>query len=114
MATSRCRATDAGTCGEPLSERTGDGLVEAGSYEIGAPDGGFAYDNERPRHAVELAAFEIDRTPVTNGAYLAYMEETGAEPPLYWERDGEAGWVRTAMGRRDRSTRPAGHPRLLA
>ena len=31
--------------------------------------GGFAYDNERRRHTVELAAFEIDRTPVSNGAY---------------------------------------------
>ena len=61
---------------------------------------GFAYDNERPRHAVELAPFEIDRTPVSNGAYLDFMEETGAEPPMYWERDGE-GWARAAMGRRD-------------
>ena len=78
----------------------GDGgtvRVEAGTYEIGAPDRGFAYDNERPRHAVELAAFEIDRTPVTNGAYIEYMGETGAEPPMYWERDGD-GWARTAMG----------------
>jgi iron(II)-dependent oxidoreductase len=71
--------------------------IAAGEYEIGAFDRGFAYDNERPRHAVELDAFEIDRTPVTNGAYLRFMEETGAEPPLYWERDGE-GWVDTARG----------------
>jgi iron(II)-dependent oxidoreductase len=74
--------------------------VPAGSYEIGAGATGFAYDNERPRHSVELAAFEIDRTPVTNGAYIAYIEETGAEPPLYWERDGNGGWLSTAMGRR--------------
>jgi iron(II)-dependent oxidoreductase len=75
--------------------------VEEGEYEVGAPATGFAYDNERPRHSVEIAAFEIDRTPVTNGAYIAYMEETGAEPPLYWERDHAGAWVRTAMGRRD-------------
>ncbi len=74
--------------------------IEAGEYEIGAPERGFAYDNERPRHAVELAAFEIDRTPVTNGAYISFMEEAGAEPPLYWERAGE-GWVDTARGRRE-------------
>ncbi|HET8954582.1 MAG TPA: SUMF1/EgtB/PvdO family nonheme iron enzyme [Solirubrobacterales bacterium] len=74
--------------------------IEAGEYEIGAGARGFAYDNERPRHTVELAAFEIDRTPVTNGAYLAYMEATGAEPPLYWERDGD-GWVDAARGRRE-------------
>ena len=74
--------------------------IEGGEYAIGAPDRGFAYDNERPRHAVGLDAFEIDRTPVTNGAYARFMEETGAEPPLYWERDGE-GWVDAARGRRD-------------
>jgi iron(II)-dependent oxidoreductase len=74
--------------------------IDGGSYEIGAPAGGFAYDNERPRHAVELEAFEIDRFPVSNGAYAEFVKETGAELPLYWERDGE-GWVRTAMGRRE-------------
>jgi iron(II)-dependent oxidoreductase len=81
----------------PVSADAGTILVEAGTYEIGAPDRGFAYDNERPRHAVELAAFEIDRTPVTNATYIEYMGETGAEPPMYWTRDGD-GWARTAMG----------------
>ncbi|HVW47726.1 MAG TPA: SUMF1/EgtB/PvdO family nonheme iron enzyme [Solirubrobacterales bacterium] len=70
----------------------------AGAHEIGAPDRGFAYDNERPRHAVDLAPFEIDRTPVTNAAYIRYMEETGAEAPMYWERMDDVGWARTAMG----------------
>jgi len=74
-------------------------VVEAGSYEVGAPGNGFAYDNERPRHMVELEAFEIDRTPVSNGAYIRFMEEAEAEPPLHWERDDE-GWVDTARGRR--------------
>ena len=60
--------------------------VAGGSYEIGAPPEGFAYDNERGRHSVELAAFEIDRTPVSNAAYARFMEETGAEAPLYWDR----------------------------
>jgi iron(II)-dependent oxidoreductase len=74
--------------------------IPAGEYEIGAPEHGFAYDNERARHPVELAAFEIDRTPVTNAAYAEFMEDTGAEAPLYWERDGDTGWVSAAMGRR--------------
>jgi len=76
-------------------------LVPGGSYEIGAPVDGFAYDNERPRHAVELDSFEIDRTPVSNGAYTRFVEETGAEPPQYWERGGDGGWVLTTMGGRD-------------
>jgi iron(II)-dependent oxidoreductase len=75
-------------------------VVDGGTYEVGAGPRGFAYDNERPRHTVELDAFEIDRTPISSGAYVSYMEATGAEPPLYWERDGE-GWVDTARGRRE-------------
>ena len=82
---------------DPVDADAGMVGIEAGAYEIGAPDGGFAYDNERPRYRVDLAAFEIDLTLVTNGAYIAYMEATGAEPPMYWERDGD-GWARTAMG----------------
>ncbi|HEU4598887.1 MAG TPA: SUMF1/EgtB/PvdO family nonheme iron enzyme [Solirubrobacterales bacterium] len=75
-------------------------LVAAGTHVIGAPDRGFAYDNERPRHTVELPAFEIDRTPVSNAAYTSFIEATDAEPPLYWERR-EGGWIDTARGRQD-------------
>jgi gamma-glutamyl hercynylcysteine S-oxide synthase len=86
----------------PHKERASTGpemvRVDGGEHEIGAPESGFAYDNERPRHGVELESFWIDRTPITNGDYLRFMEETGAEPPMYWERDGEGGWLRTAMG----------------
>jgi gamma-glutamyl hercynylcysteine S-oxide synthase len=74
--------------------------IEAGAHEIGAGPRGFAYDNERPRHEVELRAFEIDRLPATNGEYARFVAESGAEPPMYWEREGE-GWVDTAMGRRE-------------
>jgi iron(II)-dependent oxidoreductase len=76
-------------------------LVEGGEVEIGAGPEGFAYDNERPRHPVELEPFWIDRTPVTNRSYAEYVRTTGAEPPMYWEPDGGSWWVRTAMGRRD-------------
>jgi len=87
-----------------IAERSASSAVEtvamdAGEYEIGAEPRGFAYDNERPRHTVELRAFEIDRAPVSNGAYISYMEATGAEPPLYWERDGD-GWIDASRGQR--------------
>jgi gamma-glutamyl hercynylcysteine S-oxide synthase len=82
----------------------GDGpdmvLVEGGTVELGAGPDGFAYDNERPRHAVELDSFLIDRTPVTNRAYAEFVRETDTEPPMYWEADGDW-WLRTAMGRRE-------------
>ena len=83
---------------EPGSETIS---MPGGAYEVGAPPRGFAYDNERPRHTVELAPFEIDRTPVDNATYIQFMEETAAEPPLYWEREGDGGWVLTRMGGRD-------------
>jgi iron(II)-dependent oxidoreductase len=82
--------------------------VEAGAAEIGFAGGGFAYDNERPRHAVELAAYRIDRAPVTNAQFAEFVEDGGYrraelwspegwelreregwERPLYWTADGE-------------------------
>jgi gamma-glutamyl hercynylcysteine S-oxide synthase len=86
----------------PPADSAADGpeaiAVGAGGHEIGAGPPGFAYDNERGRHTVVLEAFEIDRAPVDNAAYARFVEETGAEPPMYWRRDGER-WARTAMGR---------------
>jgi iron(II)-dependent oxidoreductase len=74
-------------------------LVEGGEAEIGARTGGFAYDNERPRHTIEVKPFWIDRTPVTNRAYAEYVAETGADAPMYWESDSGDGLSRTVMGR---------------
>lgn len=36
------------------------------------------------RGAVEVAAFRLDRTPVTNGQYLVFLDATGAPPPAHW------------------------------
>ncbi len=92
---------DHSVAAEPVADGPEMVLVEGGTHEIGAPDQGFAYDNERPRHRVELDSFWIDRTPVTNGAYAEFLAETDAEPPMYWQRDGAGGWVRTVMGQTD-------------
>jgi iron(II)-dependent oxidoreductase len=86
---------------EALPDGPGAIAVDAGAHEIGAPATGFAYDNERGRHTVELAPFEIDRLPVDNAAYARFLEEAGGEPPMYWERDGEGGWISTARGRNE-------------
>jgi iron(II)-dependent oxidoreductase len=85
----------------PLSDGPETILVEAGEHEVGAPARGFAYDNERPRHSVELPAFEIDRSIVTNAAYMQFMEDTGAQAPMYWRSDGDSGWFDTARGRQE-------------
>lgn len=74
--------------------------VEGGPVQLGAGPEGFAYDNERPRHTVQLEPFWIDRLPVSNADIAQYLAEAGGPPPLYWEPDGEGGWVDTRWGRR--------------
>ena len=59
-----------------------------GLYEIGFVDDGshtaFAYDNEKPNHKSYLYAFEISQTLVTNGDYLAFIEDNAYSKPQYW------------------------------
>src|SRR3954454_23545781 len=79
----------------PERERSRDMvLVPGGQFEMGVGTAlggsGFSYDNERPRHEVDVAAFYIDQTPVTNGDFIEFVEETGADLPLYWTRDGDS------------------------
>jgi iron(II)-dependent oxidoreductase len=45
--------------------------VPAGSFQMGAGPEGFSYDNERPRHAVSVDAFQIARLPVSNAEWAA-------------------------------------------
>jgi len=93
-------AFDPRPAAEPVAQGPEMVRVDGGAHEIGAGPAGFAYDNERPRHEVELAPFWIDATPVTNAAFAAFVADTGSEPPFYWERDGD-GWVATIFGRRE-------------
>ena len=65
-------------------------FVPAGPFEMGAPARGFAYDNERPRHARAVGAFLIDRVPVTNGGMLEFIEDGGYSRPELW---GDEGWA---------------------
>jgi iron(II)-dependent oxidoreductase len=60
-----------------------------GTVEIGTDDRSAAYDNERPRHAVEVAPFHIDVDPVTNADYLVFIAAGGYATREYWS---EAGW----------------------
>ena len=59
-----------------------------GVAQIGATDGGFAFDNERPRHRVWLAPFAIASRPVTCGEYLAFIDAGGYESAEWWLSDG--------------------------
>ena len=64
--------------------------VPAGECTIGAPDAGFAYDNERPRHRTDVRGYLIGRTPVTNASYLTFVEGGGYEHRDWWSDEGWA------------------------
>ena len=66
--------------------------VDVGRASVGTDDRWRAYDNERPRHDVDVAAYWIDRTPVTNAAFLAFMEDGGYRRPELWSAEGRA-WL---------------------
>ena len=91
---------------------------EEGVCEIGhAPNTGFAFDNEEPRHKVYLQPFQLASRCVTNREYLDFINDGGYtraelwlsdgwdqvtanawDAPLYWQqREGEW-WNYTASG----------------
>jgi gamma-glutamyl hercynylcysteine S-oxide synthase len=102
---------------------------DGGRVTIGTDDRTAAYDNERPRHDIDMAPFLIDRNPVTNGRFLDFMAdngyartelwspggrqwlaESGAVAPKYWAREGD-GWMTRVMdlSRPVDATRPVCH-----
>ena len=91
----------------PVDDDAAAVAVPAGPFLMGDPGGGFAYDNERPRHERQLGGYLIDRSPVTNRDFARFVEAggyrnsavwsdegrrwreaEGVERPLYWTADG--------------------------
>lgn len=89
--------------------------VKGGVYEIGNKGNDFCFDNELGVHEVLLADFKIMNRLVTNGEYLAFIQDggysdfrfwldeglalvrsAGLKSPLYWvEQDGE--WLQYTL-----------------
>jgi ergothioneine biosynthesis protein EgtB len=69
---------------EPLSFHPG----RTGIVEIGAPADGFAFDCERPRHRVFLAAHAIANRRVTNEEWREFIADGGYRTPTLWLSDG--------------------------
>jgi ergothioneine biosynthesis protein EgtB len=63
-----------------------------GVVEIGAPDDGFAFDAERPRHRTFLAPHKLANRKVTNKEWRDFIEDGGYARPTLWLSDGWA-WV---------------------
>jgi ergothioneine biosynthesis protein EgtB len=57
---------------------------------IGHEGKGFAFDNEGPRHRQFVQSFQLASRLVTNGEYLAFMEDGSYENPLLWLSEGWA------------------------
>ncbi len=96
----------------------GDVLIPSGAFDLGAAhDSSFVFDNEKWAHPVDLAEFSIARTAVTqsefaefvdDGGYAtpalwceegrAWLAETGADKPVYWQRDRDV-WTRRHFDR---------------
>ncbi len=92
---------------------------DGGLVEIGYQGPEFAYDCESPRHKVWLDPFKLANRPVTNGDWIAFMEDggydnqtlwlmegwavrekNGWDSPLYWWRQDGAWWTYTFQGPR--------------
>ena len=93
-------------------------VIPEGPFVMGTDDRGFAYDNERPAHPVDVPRFRIDLAPVTSGQYLAFMldggyrrrelwtdegwlwlQEARVAHPAQWSRNGDGIWNERAFGR---------------
>jgi ergothioneine biosynthesis protein EgtB len=61
-----------------------------GIVEVGHGGGGFAFDNEGPRHSVLLRPFRLASRLTTCGEYQAFIEDGGYERPEFWLSDGWA------------------------
>ncbi|MGW7674200.1 ergothioneine biosynthesis protein EgtB [Streptomyces sp. NPDC054775] len=91
-------------------------FVPAGPFTMGTSTDAWALDNERPHHTVDVAAFWLDTVPVTNAAYMRFIDaggyrdaqwwtpegwrhvkEAGLEAPLFWRREGGR-WLRSRFG----------------
>ena len=88
----------------------GEGIVD-----IGHEGSQFAFDNESPRHRQYLNGFSLASREVTNGEYLAFIDDAGyrrpelwlsegwdwlaansIDAPLYWQRDGRS-WLKFGL-----------------
>ena len=84
-----------------------------GVVQVGHAGGGFAFDNEKPRHGALLQPYRIADRLVTCGEYLDFITDGGYSQPALWLSDGWAavksqGWQAPAYWL------PPGDPRAPA
>jgi iron(II)-dependent oxidoreductase len=62
--------------------------IAAGPFEMGATGDAFAYDNELPRHTLNLPSFRMDRLLTTNAEYASFIAEGGYSRREWWSDEG--------------------------
>jgi iron(II)-dependent oxidoreductase len=98
--------------GQPLEGPGAWVQIAAGSFAMGAASEGYAYDNERPQHTLDVAAFQIARRPASNAEWLRFAEQGGYERRELWS---QAGW--DWLSEQEQPMHPAiaaGHPQAPA
>ncbi|MGL4550626.1 MAG: ergothioneine biosynthesis protein EgtB [Gemmataceae bacterium] len=90
-----------------------------GVVTVGHEGGAFAFDNESPRHRTFLQGHQIAARPVTNGEYLAFLDDGGYARPELWLSDGWAarqanGWERPLYWEADGTATTLAGPRAVA
>ncbi len=100
--------------GQPQTPTRGFVELPGGSFMLGArKEALFAFDNEKWEHAMDIIPFSISRTAVTQNEFSKFvsddgykrsklwsengklwLEQSGAEKPLYWKRDESGKWLR--------------------
>jgi ergothioneine biosynthesis protein EgtB len=69
-----------------------------GLHEVGFAGGGFAFDNEGPRHPVYVAPFALSSRPITVGELRAFIDAGGYRDPRWWLSEG---WQWVQQGERE-------------
>jgi dimethylhistidine N-methyltransferase len=70
--------------------RGGWSRFDGGLVEIGHGGVGFAFDNEGPAHRIWLEPYALSNDLVTNGDWIAFIDDGGYARPELWLSDGWA------------------------
>ena len=74
------------------NKHSGTAYLPEGIYEIGFAGEGFCYDNELARHKTYIHECRLDKELVTNGEYMAFIEDGGYTRFELWLDEGWS-WV---------------------
>jgi ergothioneine biosynthesis protein EgtB len=76
----------------PASTHGGDDWVtlNEGIHTVGHADDSFHFDNEKPAHRALVGPVKLKRNLVTNGEWLAFMQDGGYATATLWLMDGFA------------------------